>query len=181
MVRAGTFREDLYYRLAVVPVEVPALRDRPEDIPALSDHFLALAGRDLNAPVRTLTPGALARLVSYAFPGNVRELRNLIERASILARGAAIEAGDLPLGGVGRSAPASGPEAYLQTLPESIDLAGTISLIERHLVLRALAAAGGVQAEAARRLGVSRSLLAYKLKTLGVSVEGSSGAAVKES
>jgi two-component system NtrC family response regulator len=69
----------------------------------------------------------------------------------------------------------------LQTLPESIDLAGTISLIERHLVLRALAAAGGVQAEAARRLGVSRSLLAYKLKTLGVSVEGSSGAAVKES
>ena len=119
-------------------------------------------------------PGARARLVEYGFPGNVRELRNLIERASILARGPAIEAVDLPLGGGGRSASGDGPGAFVETLPETVDLAATMTLVERHLVLRALALPGGVQAEAARRLGISRSLLSYKLKALGLSAEGAS-------
>jgi DNA-binding NtrC family response regulator len=174
LVRAGSFREDLYYRLAVVPIEVPALRDRREDIPVLADHFLALAGRELNAPARILSARARARLVAYEFPGNIRELRNLIERASILARGERIEADDLPLGAGGRSANVDGPEAYVQGLPETVDLAATVTVVERHLVMRALASAGGVQAEAARRLGISRSLLSYKLKVLGVSAEGPS-------
>lgn len=134
----------------------------------------------MNAEVRSLSPAALDRLVRYDFPGNVRELRNLIERATILARGAAIEPGDLPLGGGGRITSVVGPDAFVQTLPETIDLPATMTLIEQQLVARALAAARGVQAEAARRLGISRSLLAYKLKVLGVPVEGSSpGAAVK--
>ena len=180
--RDGTFREDLYYRLAVVPIDVPALRDRREDIPVLADHFLALAGRELNAPARSLSPGARARLVDYDYPGNVRELRNLIERASILARGPAIEADDLPLGGGSRIASGDGPGAFVETLPETVDLDATMTLVERHIVLRALASARGVQAEAARRLGISRSLLSYKLKALGLSVEATSlGSDVKES
>ncbi|MBK6406660.1 MAG: sigma-54-dependent Fis family transcriptional regulator [Holophagales bacterium] len=174
MVRSGTFREDLYYRLAVVPIEVPALRERREDIPVLADHFLTLAARELNAPARSLSSGARARLAEYGFPGNVRELRNLIERASILARGAAIEADDLPLGGGGRSTPGDGPGAFVESLPETVDLDATMTLVERHLVLRALASARGVQAEAARRLGISRSLLSYKLKALGLSADAAS-------
>jgi DNA-binding NtrC family response regulator len=181
MVRAGTFREDLYYRLAVVPIRVPALRERREDIPVLADHFLALAGRELKAPARELSGEARARLVAYDYPGNVRELRNLVERASILARGPVIEAGDLPLGGGAPGAPVDGPEAFLQALPETVDLAETMTLVESRLVSRALASAHGVQAEAARRLGISRSLLAYKLKALGLPANGAaSDRAVKK-
>jgi DNA-binding NtrC family response regulator len=169
MVRSGTFREDLYYRLAVFPIAVPPLRERREDIPGLASHFLALASRELNAPLRKLSPGAAARLASYGYPGNVRELRNLIERATILARDAMIEPEDLPLGPAPE--PAAGPETLLDGLPDSVDLAATLHLIERRLVQRALASARGVQAEAARRLGISRSLLAYKLKSLGLAPE----------
>ncbi len=172
MVRAGSFREDLYYRLAVIPIEVPALRERREDIPVLADHFLALAGRELKAPARDLSAQARARLVTYDYPGNVRELRNLIERASILARGATIEAGDLPLGRGAPEASVDGPEAFVEALPETVDLAETMTLVESRLVSRALVSAQGVQAEAARRLGISRSLLAYKLRALGIPANG---------
>jgi len=169
MVAAGTFREDLYYRLAVFPIAVPPLRERREDVPLLASHFLALAGRELNTPARSLSAGAMARLSAYAYPGNVRELRNLIERATILARGAVIEAEDLPLGPAPE--PEAAPEALFRGLPDSVELGPTLHLIERRLVQRALASAHGVQAEAARRLGISRSLLAYKLKALGIAPE----------
>ena len=109
----------------------------------------------------------MARLVAYDFPGNVRELRNLIERASILARGRG-DRGRRPAARRRRSGRAGdGPDAFVQALPETVDLAATMTLVERGLVPRALASADGVQAEAARRLGISRSLLAYKLKALG--------------
>jgi len=169
MVAAGTFREDLYYRLAVFPIAVPPLRERREDVPLLAAHFLALAGRELNTPARSLSAGAMARLAAYGYPGNVRELRNLIERATILARGAVIEAEDLPLGPAPE--PEAAEEALFRGLPESVELGPTLHLIERRLVQRALASAQGVQAEAARRLGISRSLLAYKLKALGIAPE----------
>ncbi len=173
LVRDGAFREDLYYRLAVVPVPVPPLRARREDIPLLAEHFLALVARDLKIPPRALSPSALATLAAYDFPGNVRELRNLIERATILARGPRIEGRDLPLQGgrpaaAGEPGPAGGAglDAVASSLPESLDLRATLEELEAMLVRRALEASGGVQAEAARRLGISRSHLAYKLKSL---------------
>ena len=156
-VRDGTFREDLYYRLAVVPISLPPLRDRRGDVPALTAHLLEAVTRDLRLAPRSISPEAVAALQAYDFPGNVRELRNLLERAAILARGPRIEVRDLP--------PLAPPAAP----PESEGgLRAQLDHVERRLLARALADAGGVQAEAARRLGVSRSHLSYRLKRLGL-------------
>ena len=97
-VAAGRFREDLYYRLNVFPIEVPPLRKRMEDIPLLAKHFVGLSTRELRCPKPRLTQAALAKLQNYDWPGNVRELRNVVERAVILARGAALDF-DLPITG----------------------------------------------------------------------------------
>ena len=171
-VRDGLFREDLYYRLAVVPIAVPPLRSRRGDIARLVEHFLALVAGDLKVAPRSVSPAAMAKLVAYDFPGNIRELRNLIERAAILAAGPRIEPEDVPLAAVGAPpAPAGGGGAGIERLvaglPDPLELPAVLAAVEDALVRRALAAAGGVQAEAARRLGVSRSHLAYKLKTKG--------------
>ena len=170
-VRDGLFREDLYYRLAVVPIAVPPLRSRRSDLGSLVDHFLALVARDLKAAPRAVSPEAKAKLLAYDFPGNIRELRNLIERAAILAVGPRIEAEDVPLPAAGAAPAGSGPgqatagvERLVAGLPDLLDLPSTMETVEAALIRRALTAAGGVQAEAARRLGVSRSHLAYKLK-----------------
>ena len=169
-VRAGSFREDLYYRLAVVPLRVPPLRERREDLPALASHLVVRIARELNLPPRLLTRAAIEKLSRYTFPGNVRELRNLIERAMILTHGSALEAGDFPAltadtqSETGRSIDAE--ELSLDALPERIDLRATLRDAERRLIERALSASGGVQAEAARRLGISRSDLSYKLRRL---------------
>ena len=172
-VREGVFREDLYYRLAVVPIAVPPLRSRRSDIAHLVDHFLALVARDLKVAPRAVSPAAMAKLLAYDFPGNIRELRNLIERAAILAAGPRIEAEDVPLAaasaspGAGPGRDGSGVEQLVAGLPDPLDLPAVMDALEDALVQRALAAASGVQAEAARRLGVSRSHLAYKLKVRG--------------
>ncbi len=167
-VRGGGFREDLYYRLAVFPLQVPPLRERREDVPALVQHLLERVARDLNVPPRPVAPEAMAKLLAYDFPGNVRELRNLLERASILARGERIEASDLPVpSGAEEAAAFSGvAEGLAAAFPPRVDLRKTLDEVERALITRALEAAGGVQAEAARRLGVSRSALAYRLRRL---------------
>jgi transcriptional regulator with GAF, ATPase, and Fis domain len=174
-VEQGRFRQDLYYRLAVVPVTVPPLRERADDVPLLAEHFLEGAARELKTRRRVLSPEARQALLHYPFPGNVRELRNLMERATILARGEQIEREDLPLtAGAGPgaapgsplpAAPAD-PLAWADRLPPELDLRDLLERIERRLILRALEAAGGVQAEAARQLGLSRSHLAYKLRRL---------------
>ncbi len=171
--REGLFREDLYYRLNVVPISVPPLRARREDLPLLVQHFLAAAGRDLKVPPRTILPSAMRKLEAYSFPGNVRELRNLVERATILARGTEIDAPDLPLQPVDSGAAGGAATEWgdaLQTiaakLPGHLDLQATMERLEEALVRRALDAAGGVQAEAARMLGISRSHLGYKLKAM---------------
>jgi transcriptional regulator with GAF, ATPase, and Fis domain len=162
-VKEGLFREDLYYRLAVFPLRVPPLRERIEDLPILVAHFLVKAAQEMGLPMRILGEEAMARLSAYRFPGNVRELRNLLERACILATGEVIGPEDFPLGG--SSGPkAIGVEAYVESLPPIVDLPLVLADLEWTLLDRALAQSGGVQAEAARRLGISRSDLHYKVK-----------------
>lgn len=162
----GQFREDLFYRINVVPVHIPPLRERREDIPVLVKHFESIVRTDLKLPPRRVNDAAVAKLQSYSYPGNVRELRNLIERAYVLASGPEIGPGDFFLGD---EAPAlSAGNAMLDNLPRSIDLRETLNELERRLIVRALSEAQGVQAEAARQLGLSRSDMTYKLKKFGL-------------
>ncbi len=166
-VRTGSFREDLYYRLAVLPIPLPPLRDRLEDIPGLCDILSARIAREAKIPQRRLSEAAIAKLTQYHFPGNIRELRNLLERAHILGQHSQLQPEDFPLS----IASADGPktEARLDAvqlaarLPEHLDLRETLARIELALIERALTATDGVQAEAARRLNLSRSDLGYKL------------------
>ncbi len=159
-VKEGLFREDLFYRLAVVPLDVPPLRGRREDIPVLVEYLLRETSRDLKIPQRKISPEAVEKLSRYDFPGNVRELRNLIERANILALGEEITADDFYLQTSGSKSQKNFPE----DLTGNIELPKILERIERDLITKALQKANGVQAEAARRLGISRSDLAYKLK-----------------
>jgi DNA-binding NtrC family response regulator len=166
-VQSGEFREDLYYRVAVVPMEMPPLRQRPQDIPALVEKFLVDAAHDLKVPRRTVSPKAMEKLQRYAFPGNIRELRNLIERACILARGDVIEPADFPLGdGDDGAADPAGRCARAAPLP--LDLREFLDGVERAIIARALEESGGVQAEAARRLNLSRGDVGYKIRKFGL-------------
>lgn len=168
-VKEGLFREDLYCRLAVVPIAIPPLRERTADVGALCDLFLTQIAHELKLPKRRLSAQALMRLQAYQFPGNIRELRNLIERAVILSSGEEIGAEDFPLrAGVGTSAHSgeNGHEmsfSWIESLPPSFDLRGFLSTVEKTLIERTLQSTRGAQAEAARRLGLSRSDLSYKL------------------
>ena len=159
----GLFREDLYYRLAVVPLEVPPLRERREDVPVLVEFMLEAISRDLKIKKKRIQKTALEKLMRYDFPGNVRELRNLVERACILASGDEIVPDDFLLQVDGKLRAA---EESIQTenLPDAINLPQVLENLEKHLIQKALIKAGGVQAEAARNLGISRSDLAYKIK-----------------
>jgi DNA-binding NtrC family response regulator len=166
-VKQGLFREDLYYRLAVVPIPIPPLRERPADIALLCELFLAQTARELKLPRRRLSPEALERLRSYEFPGNIRELRNLIERAVILAPGEEIGPEHFPLSHGAMAASGNGHSSanmgWVETLPPSFDLRNLLSTVEKTLIERTLQSTNGAQAEAARRLGLSRSDLSYKL------------------
>jgi DNA-binding NtrC family response regulator len=170
-VKEGRFREDLYYRLAVVPISIPPLRDRTADVAALCELFLTQTARELKLPKRRLSAQALSRLQAYEFPGNIRELRNLIERAVILSPGEEIGAEHFPLR-AGASVSTAGGEngregqvsfGWIETLPPSFDLRTFLSTVEKSLIERTLQSTRGAQAEAARRLGLSRSDLSYKL------------------
>jgi DNA-binding NtrC family response regulator len=160
LVRAGLFREDLYYRIAVFPISVPPLRARGEDLELLAEGLLAELCRDLKLPPHALSDAALETLRGYAFPGNVRELRNLLERALILSTGLLIGPSELPvqLRGVAQE------ECEMRPSPEKGSLKTRLERMERELLLRALKEAGGVQAEAARQLGISKSDMTYKLR-----------------
>jgi two-component system NtrC family response regulator len=165
-VKDGLFREDLYYRLAVVPVQVPPLRERSEDLPELARHFLNQCVEQLKAPRRAISVGALEQLGRYDFPGNVRELRNLIERACILCRGEELTEADFPLEGAQEKSAA----AFSGVQPD-LPLRETLEQVELQLLRRALDRAHGNQAKAARRLGISRSDMSYKLKKFGLRAE----------
>jgi DNA-binding NtrC family response regulator len=148
----GVFREDLYFRLARYLVEIPPLRERPDDVAVLADHFLSMFAAEMGAPKPVLTAPALELLESYAFPGNVRELKNMIERALIESNGAPIEPVHLRL--IGRSlrrVPVPAPVPQPAGLPLNLEAA------EQALIQRALDQTAGNVMEAARLLGVNRS------------------------
>ena len=171
-VKEGIFREDLFYRLAVVPIHIPPLRERPDDISGLSDVFCLQVATELKMPRRRLTPEALQKLQQYSFPGNLRELRNLIERAYILSSSQEIGDDDLPVT-QNKSLPANGngnaQNAGLSIpFADSFDLTGILESAEKELIVRTLSSTRGAQAEAARRMGLSRSALAYKLTKYGI-------------
>ncbi len=165
-VSAGRFREDLFYRLHVVPCEVPPLRERKEDIPRLVAHFVAkLAPRTNPAidPARGVTDAALARLGLYNWPGNVRELENVIEQALVFAEGSAIDVGALPA-----SVRGDIPENALALPGGEMSLPDVLEHLERQLIQRAYDRSGGVKTETARLLGIKTSALYYKLEKYGI-------------
>ena len=172
----GLFREDLYYRLAVVPIAVPPLRERRGELPALVDQFLTDVALELKAPRKTISPEAVVRLAAYDFPGNIRELRNAVERACILSPRGELIPEDFPgLVSAGSRpdareavSPADPRAAWIESLSEPTDLRGIGEALERDLMLRALARSDGNQAEAARSLGISRSDFSYKLRKHGL-------------
>jgi len=159
-VAAGRFREDLYYRLAVIPVHVPPLRERIEDIPLLVDHFLARFARRLGQEPPRVDAGALELLASYAWPGNVRQLENTLERAVALCRGGRIGAEDLPERL--RERPAAAPSDAMQSLPA----------VERAHILNTLDRVGWNRKRAAEILQISTTTLWRRLKEFGIETDG---------
>ena len=168
-VEEGRFRQDLYYRLAIVPIEVPPLRERAEDIPELADYLLEQIAGELKMPKRTLHPDTLPQLTAYRYPGNIRELRNLLERACILTSSREIGWIDLPEAPdeqyVGAS---SAPSIAGMTLPEEFPLRSMLASWERTIIEQTLLKTKGSKTEAARRLGLSKSDLSYKLSKYGL-------------
>lgn len=163
-VRAGRFREDLFFRLNVLPLRLPPLRERLEDIALLAEHFLRRFAADTGRPVRQIAPPALDCLMAYRWPGNVRELEHAIERAVLLSQGETLEVRDLPpavQGGGGQ-----GVEEAPLRLRDAV--ARLNADLERGLIRRALARTGGNRTEAALVLGISRRALLYKLKGYGI-------------
>jgi two-component system response regulator AtoC len=167
MVREGRFRADLFFRLNVVPITLPALRERTEDIPRLVEHFLALACRHTSKNVR-FSEAALVTLQLYDWPGNVRELENMVERLVILSASEIIEVNDLPRHVRTPSARLAAVAAATTGTPgDHIDLAATLSRIEGTLIGRAMKAANGNKTRAAEALGLNRTTLIDKLKRAG--------------
>ena len=166
LVRTGRFREDLYYRLNVVRLAVPPLRERREDIPLLAGHLLEKLRLRMGRPARTLTPQALDALIAYPFPGNIRELENILERAMITGEAETIIPADLDLG---RSRPIQA-EGKGGTAAEAPYPPGPVSMeeVEREAIVRALAKWEGNRTRAAEELGISRRTIFYKIKRYGL-------------
>jgi two-component system response regulator HydG len=156
-VAAGRFRQDFYYRLHVVPLQLPPLRERREDIPLLVHHFIEKLAPKTNPSVRGMADDALGRLMAYAWPGNVRELENAIEQALVFAEGSTIGVAALP----GFLQGADGEEKL--DVPREMSLPDILEDLERQLILKAFKKAGGVKTETARLLGIKTSALYYKL------------------
>jgi transcriptional regulator with PAS, ATPase and Fis domain len=156
----GRFRKDLYFRLNVVSLTLPPLRNRKEDIAILAQHFIAKYSRELKRPVKAVAPSALAILEGYHWPGNVRELENVLERAVVLSKGAAIEPRDLPiLADQPRNGVASMPSGSYQD---------AVLAFKRDLIRAALVRANGNQTQAAEALGIRRTYLYRLMKVVGI-------------
>jgi two-component system response regulator PilR (NtrC family) len=159
----GVLREDLFYRLNVIPVHLPPLRERRDDISLLVSHFIDKISKEVGKHVRGVTPEALALLEQYHWPGNIRELENVIERAIVLGNGDLIGIEELPL----RSAPPA--EARTFDIPSTgVDLEATLADIEHRYIRRALERAGGIQSRAAELLGLTFRQFRYKLQKHGL-------------
>ncbi|NLV23238.1 MAG: sigma-54-dependent Fis family transcriptional regulator [Deltaproteobacteria bacterium] len=164
-VRLGNFREDLYYRLNVIPIHLPSLRERREDIALLAHHFLHKNCQELKRPKMTIAHEAMEALEDYPWPGNVREMENVMERAATLAEGNIIQVEDLPPQiGAGKTQTGWEFQEPPHLSPQGIDLAKHISEIELHLIREALKLAGGVKSKAAALLGIKRTTLVEKLR-----------------
>ncbi len=159
----GTFREDLYYRLNVVPIDIAPLRERKEDIPDLANLFLARFSKDSGRDIRGIKPAAMQMLLGHYWPGNVRELQNVIERACALAAGPELDAGDIQLDSPRNRATAGGD----RFLPEGM----TLDQWEDEMIREALKRASGNKSQAARSLGLSRNALRYRLSKIGIEDE----------
>jgi DNA-binding NtrC family response regulator len=171
LVKDGSFREDLYYRLNVIPIVLPPLCDRCDDVPLLARHFLRKLCAEMHRPEMVLTPAALRALERYSWPGNVREMENVIERSVALTDGTVIDRADLPpqIGGL----PDDGIPLPVTRLPdEGIDLPRAVENLERELIEQALTRTNRVKARAAALLGLNRTTLVEKLKRLGLSETG---------
>ena len=157
----GVLREDLFYRLNVIPIHLPPLRERREDIPLLVAHFVRRLSAELGRPVRSVTPEALAILETYRWPGNVRELENVIERALVLGSGDRLDAPGLP---PDLRRPRDVQDVAVEIPEDGLDLEATLSQIEHRYIQTALARTGGVQTRAAELLRVSLRQIRYKLQ-----------------
>jgi len=160
----GTFREDLYYRLNVVPIDIAPLRQRKEDIPDLVNLFISRCAGEPSNSVKSITPEAMQILVSYHWPGNVRELQNIIERACALAKGTVLEAADIHLD----LRPGKVADSVGGFLPEGM----TLEHWEDEMIQEAFRRANGNKSQAARLLGLSRNALRYRLSKIGIADEG---------
>jgi two-component system response regulator PilR (NtrC family) len=172
-VQQNQLRQDLYYRLNVIRIELPPLRDRPGDVSRLAERFVQRFAAELGKDVRGLTADALRALDGYGFPGNVRELENMMERGVALASGPAIGLGDLPVAVAGLSASAA---PLLADLPaEGCLLDDVLNEVERRLILQALSRTGGVRKSAAKLLGVTFRSLRYRLTKHALAADGPEG------
>jgi len=157
----GTFREDLYYRLNVVPLNIPPLRERKQDIPFLANHFVKKLAPDTGSRVESLTDAAIQKLMEYHWPGNVRELENVIERSLVMCAGERLDAADIKL----EAAPKPrAPNDGHRFLPEGM----TLDQYEQELIQEALRRADGNKSQAARLLGLTRNALRYRLTQMGL-------------
>ena len=172
-VKKGAFREDLYYRLNVVPVQLPPLRDRPDDIPLLVEHFVARFNKRLGRDVHGVTPEATAAMMAHPWPGNIRELENLIERAVLLAEQPLIGLGAMP--GLEGTAPDTGSPEDIEDMGLKAYVRAYTAKLERARIRRVLAAEGGNVTRAARRLEISRKSLQMKMKEYGLRDEPEGG------
>jgi two-component system response regulator PilR (NtrC family) len=163
-VRAGRFREDLYYRLNVIEIPLPPLRERRDDVARLVDHFIAKYAQELGKKVAGCSEAALRKLLEYPFPGNVRELENVIERAVALSRGETIGTDSLPPALLHPAAAGRGDRIP----PEGVSLEKLMEEYERGLILEALVPARGVKKRAAKLLGISFRSLRYRCEKLGI-------------
>ncbi|MBI4488621.1 MAG: sigma-54-dependent Fis family transcriptional regulator, partial [Deltaproteobacteria bacterium] len=164
-VQQGRFREDLFYRLNVMTISIPPLRERKSDIPFLVDHFLVETAKRNNIQKKSLSRNALGCLLAYSWPGNIRELENVLERASLLANGSVIHPEDLPF----LLSEASPSTSHLRGVEKDwtenrTSLNETLEAVEKELIIQALKKKGGVQVEAAKLLGLSHKNLWHKIK-----------------
>jgi len=172
-VTAGRFRDDLFYRLNVVHIHLPPLRDRPDDLPALAAHFIKKFSQENKRPDLKISPAALRRIYAYSWPGNVRELENAIERAVILCSGDTIEPEDLleEYDRADQEKAAAEQVADLEVdgfIPVGLSLPQAVEAVEKKLIERALARTDHVQAHAAELLGIKKNVMQYKMKKYGL-------------
>ena len=162
-IRKGNFREDLYYRLHIVPIKVPPLRERMDDIPPLVDHFIQKLANRTKKKIKGLEGDTLSVLMDYHWPGNIRELENVIEQAMVLTEGDTIKRSDLPM-----FMSIDHPHADLESQLGSRPLPDILDDLERELIKAAFRKANGVKTETAKMLGIKTSALYYKLEKYGL-------------